>query len=222
MTSDDKWRLLSVERPNWASEEFIGLLGHELNNLLSSCRGYIELARLDQGKADIDRYLKEALNGVDRLAAFNGALLAMGGRIHVTGTLVSVAEIAHTIQAFVTLPEAFDGERQLRIDLPWFVKIHQALVDTAEQGGWHYCARVVLDGNFWTFEFQVTKTPQPIDWESIFQPFYLTKKVQIGQGLGWAFWPGVVEAMHGAWCVERHSSNPWVRLKAQFPIVNTQ
>ncbi len=222
MASDNQWQLLSVERPSWASEEFIGLLGHELNNLLSSCRGYLELARLDQGKADIDKYLKEALNGVDRLAAFNGMLLAMGGRITVTSTLVSVAEIVRAVQTCVSLPETFEGERQLRVDLPWFVKIHQALVATAEEGGWRYCARVLLDENFWTFEFQVKKTPQLIDWAYIFQPFYLTKKIQIGKGLGWAFWPGAVEAMKGGWCVEHHSSNPWVRLKAQFPMVNTQ
>lgn len=207
-----------------------GGIAHDFNNLLMVITSYTELARAKVSKSDhqVQDKLNEIDHAADRAADLVRQLLAFGRRqvlrpevVHVNGMVVNLeAMLSRIIGDDVDLVVDLDCEvRCTRVDPTLLEQVIVNLVvnarDAMPRGGTvdisTRCRRESSKGSLdqegalgWV-ELCVSDTGEGIDpavSDRIFEPYFTTKEMEKGTGLGLATVYGIVEQSGGSIEVE--------------------
>lgn len=204
-----------------------GGVAHDFNNILTGIKGYTEMAMLEVGRTDpLYKDLKEILLSVGRAADLISKLLLFGRKqavalapVKINGTVKGVLDLLERlIGEDITITTALEGElwtanadegsiEQVIMNLALnardamrgggklTIKTENATIDEE-------ASRVIPEsrpGNFMLLSVEDTGTG--IDKETLrhlFEPFYTTKGVGMGFGLGLSMVYGIVK-QHGGW-----------------------
>lgn len=203
-----------------------GGIAHDFNNILQSTSGYVELLIAGKSKDDSDySYLSTISNSVVRASELVQRLLVFSRGVQSERRLVDLNAEVVQIQKLLasTLPKMIDIELDLADDLETVfadsVQIEQILMnlgvnarDAMPEGGKliFKTRAVTLDAKFCNthlgarqgkyIRLTVQDTGCGIDKEAIqhiFEPFYTTKEMGKGTGLGLAMVYGIVKNHRG-------------------------
>jgi signal transduction histidine kinase len=193
-----------------------GGIAHDFNNIMTIVLGYSEVLEQEiHGHADQMAAVHEIKNAAERAATLTRQLLAFGRRQRLESTTVDLNAVVHDMQALFTrvlggaidvVAEPADGPVTVITD---HAQLEQALLnlavnarDAMPDGG--KLTMSVAHGRNGAGEatglIRVTDTGSGIPPEAqphIFDPFYTTKDVGQGSGLGLAMVHGFVEQSGG-------------------------
>ncbi|MFZ9898776.1 MAG: ATP-binding protein [Gemmatimonadaceae bacterium] len=207
--------------------QLAGGIAHDFNNLLTIVRGNLDLVRDDRTlSVDTREMLDEIARAAGRAADLTRQLLAFGRKQTLRVTVFSLNEtvtglepmLRRVVGPSITLStEASEGEIQIRSDRGQLDQVVMNLVlnarDAMREGGAIQLTtrlvrvvepRIVALGDVMPAgvyaELAVADTGEGIaadDLNRIFEPFYTTKPVGQGTGLGLAMVHGIVRQSHG-------------------------
>ena len=207
--------------------QLAGGIAHDFNNLLTIVRGNLDLVRDDRTlSADTREMLDEVARAAGRAADLTRQLLAFGRKQTLRVTVFSLSEtitglepmLRRVVGPSITLStDASEGEIQIRADRGQLDQVVMNLVlnarDAMPQGGAIQLTtrlvrvvepRTVALGDVMPAgvyaELAVADSGEGIaadDLNRIFEPFYTTKPVGQGTGLGLAMVHGIVRQSHG-------------------------
>ncbi len=198
--------------------QLAGGIAHDFNNLLTAITGYTELARMSIGPGEGAADLDEVLRAADRAAALTTQLLAFSRRQLLNPVPLDLSKVTRGVLPMLRrlIGEDIAVVEQLDDALPNVLadagQIEQVLVnlavnarDAMPDGG-----RLTIATRAQTLEqddgpmphvcLAVADTGVGIDREAlphVFEPFYTTKDVGEGTGLGLATVHGVVSQSGG-------------------------
>ena len=206
--------------------QLAGGVAHDFNNLLTAISGYCDLLLLRHEKGDQDHAdLTQITHNANRAAALVGQLLAFSSKQTLTPKVLSVndtlSELTHLLSRLLgekvellaeygkDLPRAFVDGRQLeQVIMNLVVNARDAMPDGGEvliKSGTQVFDKttrvdrvLVPKGTYVTISVADTGCGiRPEHLEKIFEPFYTTKDVGEGTGLGLSMAYGIVKQTGG-------------------------
>ncbi len=206
--------------------QLAGGVAHDFNNLLTAISGYCDLLLLRHEKGDQDHAdLVQINQNANRAAALVGQLLAFSRKQTLTPQVLSVnetlSELTHLLSRLLgekvqlvaeygkDLPPAFVDGRQLeQVIMNLVVNARDAMPDggevtiSSDTQSFHANKRingvVVPKGNYVTVKVGDTGFGiSPQNLSKIFEPFFSTKDVGEGTGLGLSMAYGIVKQTGG-------------------------
>jgi PAS domain S-box-containing protein len=209
-----------------------GGIAHDFNNILSGMIGYTELAlvRISDGDKKLQGYLNKTLTSCNRAKDLVQQILkfsrrndsVMGGLSVLPILKESVKLIRSTLPSYIEIRERFNADADLIVGDP--TQIHQVIMNLCTNA-YH----AIRDGGALTISLQNVTFFEPKEFMSlkappgeyvkltvsdtgqgipedilprIFEPYYTTKKINEGTGLGLAVVLGIVKSHNGLMQVE--------------------
>jgi len=204
-------------------------IAHEINNPLTIIQGrarqigqMLKNVEMDK-KAEVNNYLEQIQNTVDRIAKIVQGLKSFARESdHLPKEQVNLSKLIHeTLDLCVTRFETFGISLRLNLDNEVFlscrsVQISQVLLNllnnsfdaiVEEKAAWISLRFNSDEENVFLY---VTDSgpgiPRPIA-EKIFQPFFTTKEIGKGTGLGMSISKGIIDAHEGEIYYDKTSAN---------------
>lgn len=222
-----------------------GGIAHDFNNLLQAVQGYVELLMLQKEEGEPGfREMQEITRAVRRGKDLTRQLLTLSRRVESNLRSIDMNDEVYNIKLLLgrIIPQNITIELRLQENLPTVkgdaVQIEQVLMnlavnarDAMPRGGTLTISTTgaVLDEAFCTAHAEVnpgsyvlltlSDTGEGMDEETqkhIFEPFYTTKEVGEGTGLGLAMVYGIVKN-HGGYILCSSSSGKGTTFKIYFP-----
>ena len=204
--------LISARRQ--ALSQFTGGVAHDFNNLMTAVLGNMELARLAEGPQERDELICEAEKAARRGADLTSRLLALSSKARLSPVSVRPEQVAETLRtaAAEILPAHHRFEVScannlpaVHVDVSKLQTVLQELIRNASDAmpsvgsvrlGLH---PVVVAGSPGVcFEVSDTGPGIPSEMQSmVFEPYFTTRPVGHGSGLGLAMVRGFVEQSGG-------------------------
>ena len=218
--ADTQQQLMQSERLASMAQMATGI-AHEVNNPLSVVLMYSHLL---MDKCDQDMQMKEDLQMIaeqaDRCKKIVSGLLNFARQNKVTFTLVDISDIIEkslqTVPAPLNIKIVIQHKMEnnaCELDKDQMVQVFTNLISNAyaamPEGG---TLTITTDGNDFQVQVKITDTGVGIPQENmkkLFQPFFTTKQIGKGTGLGLAVTYGIVKMHRGDIKVESNS-NPAV------------
>lgn len=218
-----------------------GGIAHDFNNVLTSVRGYTELARMRVQDEAVLRYLEGIQKAAERAADLNKQLLAYARKQVVQLAPTNLGEwLQGTLEILRrVLPESVRLNTQIEPTL-WLVNADSNLLlqivlnlvvnarDAMPNGGTitlrlrnktvrRTRTRTVPNGRYVVLEVEDTGTGIPPEvLPNIFEPFYTTKPIEQGTGMGLSAVQGAVQQLGGY--IEVHTEvGKGTRFSIYFP-----
>ena len=224
-----------------------GGIAHDFNNILSGMMGFTELAlaKIPDGDDKLRKYLNKSLSSCNRARDLVQQILrfsrrdegVMGGLSLLPILKESLKLMRSTLPSFIEIRESFNAYADLIVGDP--TQIHQVIMNLCTNA-YH----AVRDGGILTIslenerfydqrEFLSLKVPPgeyvklsvsdtgkgiPMDiLPRIFEPYFTTKKINEGTGLGLSVVLGIVKTHGGLMHVESRSGRG-ARFDVYFPL----
>jgi two-component system, cell cycle sensor histidine kinase and response regulator CckA len=240
---DYQWKAQKME----AIERLAGGIAHDFNNILQSIQSYSQLLLMAKSKDDPDCIkLKNIEKCTQRAGQLTKQLLAFSQKAEAKFTSVNVNELLGTAKEFldkimpgsiiVTLSLS-EGLQLIRADASHLEQMIMTLAVNAQeampQGGKFLIETksVTLDENYCLSHsgvkpgnyvlIAITDSGSGIDpdvMEHIFEPFYTTKEVGKGTGLGLAMVYGIVKS-HGGHITSHSDQSTGTTFKIYLPLI---
>ncbi|WP_353475124.1 ATP-binding protein [Salipiger sp. H15] len=208
-------RAALAEARGQALEQLTGGVAHDFNNLLTAVLGNMELARLSHTAAEREELMAEAERAARRGAELTGQLLAISSSARLRPMALSPDELLQGVPGRAA--EVLTPEHELRLrvdpDLPQVSvdapKLQTCLIELicnardAMPGGGEIelCAKAARlgAGHGVCFELRDSGTGIPPDlMPLVCEPYFTTKPVGQGSGLGLAMLRGFAEQSGGS------------------------
>ncbi|MEM0977588.1 MAG: ATP-binding protein [Pseudomonadota bacterium] len=206
--------------------QLAGGVAHDFNNLLTAINGYCDLLLLDKGTDHPDYAdLRQISNNANRAAGLVAHLLAFSRRQTLRPNILNVNNLVSQISTLLDrlvgekvqlhfnrqpdLPRIFaDGRQMEQVLMNLIVNARDAMRDGGEitittndvqiPQGWSQDGVSIPEGQYIVIEVADTGQGMAPDVkEKIFEPFYTTKKVGEGTGLGLSTVYGIVKQSGG-------------------------
>ncbi len=207
-----------------------GGIAHDFNNILMIIMGYAELAQGKTGNnSQLDRYLEEVNKAVDRAQDLIQQILTFSRQTEGEPQFVSISSIAKevlkllrpSLPSTIAIRHTISSESTVHVDP---IHIHQILMNLCtnafhsmkDEGG--ILTVEVSDKNGWV-DMIVEDTGCGMDNATIdrmFEPFFSTKSINEGTGLGLSVVHGIVEQYEGTIYVDSEE-NRGTRITISLP-----
>src|SRR6478609_3263933 len=190
--------------------QLAGGVAHDFNNLLTVISGYGEIARRRIGAGPGANELREIQRASERAGELTRQLLAFGRKQMLEPVLLDVNEVASGLVPMLsrligeTIEIAMLASSQLPPVLADRAQLEQVVINLAINardampGGGTLAIETSATGEYVRLTVSDTGSGiEPAVLEHIFEPFYTTKEVGLGTGLGLATVHGIVTQSGG-------------------------
>ncbi|MHC4578327.1 MAG: sensor histidine kinase, partial [Planctomycetota bacterium] len=192
-------------------------VAHELNNPLDGVRRYVRLTQegLEAEKTDLNQYLDRAMSGLGRMASIVRQLLTFSRNVVIENELENLRamlkEVVRTLAPSGSAGPTVELENPY-VDIPVqralfqvFVNLIKNALDAVESLGPRGRVRVKVTRESDVVEILVEDNGvgvKPDDLRRVFEPFFSTKEVGRGTGLGLPISARIVERCGGTIRIE--------------------
>jgi PAS domain S-box-containing protein len=240
---DYQWKAQKME----AIERLAGGIAHDFNNILQSIQSYSQVLLMTKSKDDPDcGKLKNIEKCTQRAGQLTKQLLAFSRKAEANFTSVNINELLGNAKEFldkimpssITVSLSLSEEvRPVRADTSHLEQMIMTLAVNAQeampQGGKFLIEtkNVALDENYCLTHsgvkageyvlIAITDTGSGIEpevMEHIFEPFYTTKEVGKGTGLGLAMVHGIVKS-HGGYITSHSDHDTGTTFNIYLPVI---
>lgn len=208
--ADQLKRQMALQERLASIGKLTGGIAHELNNPLDGILRYINLSLTHLKDGDIVRgYLLEAKHGLHRMANIVRSMLACSRNSSPTMKKINVTMAVKDVIAGVKREIVHKNiaiEEECTNDLPEILDLGverivsnllRNAVDAVEENG-RIKVRTALEGDFLAFMISDSGCGIPKDaFDRIFEPFYTTKDIEKGCGLGLTIVSEIVKSYKG-------------------------
>jgi signal transduction histidine kinase len=197
---DTKFLDLNNKKSYLSDEQFLKTLVHESNNFLSPISGYTEILLMEDSINNKQRsYLKEVTTAVKRHAEFNFQLLMLTGRLETKIEEVSSDELIELINlAKFKLISKLKNVVQFKTNKSWMLKILEELMTFAnslEQTSTE--VHLSQCDDYLRVSSRFLTEPGVVDKNQFFRPFYTSRVLSLGKGLGLCWLPPLMKNIGG-------------------------
>jgi len=227
-----------------------GGIAHDFNNILQAISGYTQILLMEKEPGDPDyKSLEVIATSAQRASELTNQLMIFSRKVEVklkpVGINQEVREVSKMLER--TIPKMIDLKLHLAGDLKVINadpgQLEQIMMnlgvnarDAMPDGGEliFETSNVVLDGEYCKMHLgaspgeyvmlSISDTGHGMDKETlehIFEPFYTTKEMGKGTGLGLAMVYGIVKS-HGGYIMCYSEPGQGTRFKIYFPVVNAE